>query len=49
MEEGLGEAPGLIREANAALRDLEKLVMELKDDPSQLIYRPADASVEIEP
>jgi hypothetical protein len=36
-------------ETRSALRDLEKLVMELQDDPSQLIYRPADNTVEIEP
>jgi len=49
MEEGLAQAPALMSETRAALRDLEKLVMELQDDPSQLIYRPADTSVEIEP
>jgi len=49
MEEGLAQAPALMSETRAALRDLEKLVMELQDDPSQLIYRQADTSVEIEP
>jgi phospholipid/cholesterol/gamma-HCH transport system substrate-binding protein len=49
MEEGLGEMPGLMTEARIALRDLEKLVQELQDDPSQLIYRQAENSVEIEP
>jgi phospholipid/cholesterol/gamma-HCH transport system substrate-binding protein len=49
MEEGLAEAPALMIEAQTALRDLEKLVQELKDDPSQLIYRQAENSVEIEP
>lgn len=49
MEDGLGEAPALMNETRNALRDLEKLVMELQDDPSQLIYRPADNSVEIRP
>jgi phospholipid/cholesterol/gamma-HCH transport system substrate-binding protein len=49
MEEGLGEAPALMKETRNALRDLEKLVMELQDDPSQLIYRQADNSVEIRP
>jgi len=49
MEEGLASVPDLMNEAQEALRDLEKLVKELKDDPSQLIYRQADNSVEIEP
>jgi len=49
MDEGLGEAPALMNETRAALRDLEKLVMELQDDPSQIIYRQADNSVEIDP
>ena len=38
-----------MKEAREALRDLEKLVQELKQDSSQLIYRQADNSVEIEP
>lgn len=49
MEAGLAEAPALMMDTRSALRDLEKLVMELQDDPSQLIYRPADNTVEIEP
>ena len=49
MEEGLAEVPALMIEARKTMRDLEKLVQELQDDPSQLIYRQADNSVEIEP
>ena len=49
IEEGLGEVPALMIETRKALRDLQKLVQELQDDPSQLIYRQADNSVEIEP
>jgi hypothetical protein len=49
MEEGLGEAPALMAETRAALRDLEKLVQEMQHDPSQLIYRQAENSVNIEP
>jgi phospholipid/cholesterol/gamma-HCH transport system substrate-binding protein len=49
LEEGLGSVPELMDEAQNALRDLEKLVQELQDDPSQLIYRQADNSVEIDP
>ena len=49
MEEGLAEAPALMSANPQGLRDLEKLLQELQDDPSQLIYRQADNSVEIEP
>lgn len=49
VDEGLGEAPALLRETREALRDLEKLLADLRDDPSQLIHRPPAASLEIEP
>ena len=49
LEEGLAEVPALMSEAQEALRDMEKLIQELKYDSSQLIYRQADNSVEIEP
>jgi phospholipid/cholesterol/gamma-HCH transport system substrate-binding protein len=49
LEEGLAEVPALMSEARKALRDMEKLVQELQHDSSQLIYRQADNSVEIEP
>jgi phospholipid/cholesterol/gamma-HCH transport system substrate-binding protein len=49
MQEGLGEAPALLRESRAALRDLEKLMAELQDDPSQLIHRPPADALEMDP
>lgn len=49
IEEGLGEAPELMRETRQTLRDLEKLAAELRDDPSQLIHRPPADSLEIDP
>jgi phospholipid/cholesterol/gamma-HCH transport system substrate-binding protein len=49
MAEGLGEAPALMTETRMALRDLEKMLAELKHDPSQLIYRPSANGIEIEP
>jgi len=49
MQDGLGEAPALLRESRAALRDLEKLVAELKNDPSQLLHRPPSATLEMDP
>jgi phospholipid/cholesterol/gamma-HCH transport system substrate-binding protein len=49
MEEGLAQVPALMNQTRESLRDLEKLVQELQHDPSQLIYRQADNSVEIRP
>lgn len=49
MQDGLGEAPALLRESRAALRDLEKLVAELQHDPSQLIHRPPSEALEMDP
>jgi len=49
IEEGLGEAPELMRDTRQTLRDLEKLAAELRDDPSQLIHRPPADSLEIDP
>jgi len=49
IAQGLGEAPALMQETRRALRDLEKLMAELKDDPSQLIHRPPVDELEIDP
>jgi phospholipid/cholesterol/gamma-HCH transport system substrate-binding protein len=49
VEKGLGEAPELLRDTREAVRDLEKLLAELKDDPSQLVHRPSVDTLEIDP
>ena len=49
LDEGLGEAPELMRETRQTLRDLEKLAAELRDHPSQLIHRPPADALEIDP
>jgi phospholipid/cholesterol/gamma-HCH transport system substrate-binding protein len=49
MEDGLGQAPALMRETRNTLREMEKLLAELKDDPSQLVHRPPVEEVEIDP
>lgn len=49
VEAGLGEAPELLRESRRALRDLDKLLGELREDPSRLIHRPPNDSLEIDP
>jgi phospholipid/cholesterol/gamma-HCH transport system substrate-binding protein len=49
VEEGLGEAPELISSARQALRQLEKLLQEMQDSPSQLIHRVPEEALEIDP
>jgi len=49
VADGLGEVPELMGQTRATLRELEKLVAELQDDPSQLIHRPSTDSLEIDP
>ncbi len=48
MEDGLGQVPALVTDARAALREIEKLVKDLREDPSKLIYKPNEASVDVE-
>ena len=49
LEEGLAEAPALMQQARAALRELDKLVAELRHDPSQLVHRRPEDTLEVEP
>ena len=48
MEDGLGQFPALVNDARATLRELEKLVKDLRQDPSKLIYQPGENAVELE-
>lgn len=48
MGDGLGQVPALISDARATLRELEKLVKDLREDPSILIYKPNEKTVEVE-
>jgi len=48
MEDGLGQFPALVSDARATLREIEKLVKDLREDPSQLIYKPSEDAVEVE-
>ena len=49
MEQGLGETPALLSETRSTLRDLEKLLSDLQDDPAQLIHRTPTEALEIDP
>jgi len=48
LEDGLGQVPALVSDARSTLREIEKLVRELREDPSALIYKPRQDSVDVE-
>lgn len=48
MEGGLGQLPALVTDARTTLREIEKLVKELREDPSRAIYQPQEDAVEVE-
>lgn len=48
MQDGLGQVPELVTDARAALREVEKLMDELRENPSRLMYKPNEDSIEVE-
>ncbi len=46
---GLGQTAALIADTRSTMRELEKLLAELREVPSQLIYKPQSEPVIIEP
>jgi phospholipid/cholesterol/gamma-HCH transport system substrate-binding protein len=48
MEDGLGQVPALVADARATLREIEKLVKDLREDPSRLVYKPNEDTVDVE-
>ncbi len=48
LNNGLGRVPALVSDARDALRDLEKLLQELRDDPSSLVYKPVDDAINLD-
>ena len=49
IDNGLGQVPELIYDLRSTLRDVQKLLHQLKEDPSQLIHRPPDDALEVKP
>jgi len=49
IDNGLGQAPDMIFELRSSLRDLQKLLRQLQEDPSQLIHRPPNDALEVNP
>jgi len=48
MGDGLGQVPALVAEARAAIREINKLMSDLRENPSALIYKPNEEAVEVE-
>jgi len=48
MEDGLGQVPALVSDARASLREIEKLIRDLREDPSALIYKPNEDAIDVE-
>lgn len=46
LDRGLGQLPELLAETRRTVRDLEKLLGSLEDDPSQVIFQPRQQPVE---
>ncbi len=47
LEDGLGQMPALISDARATLREVEKLVRDLRANPSKLIYQPNEEGIDV--
>ncbi len=46
---GLAQVPALIADTRNTMRQMEKLLAELRENPSQLVYKPADDPVVVDP
>jgi phospholipid/cholesterol/gamma-HCH transport system substrate-binding protein len=47
MQQGLPQIEALARDGRAAARELQQLARSLRENPTQLLYQPANAAVEI--
>ena len=48
MGDGLGQVPALVSDTRQLLREIEKLVKDLQQDPSSLIYEAQENSIDVE-
>ncbi len=46
---GLAQTPALIADTRNTMRELEKLLADLRENPSQLVYKPQSEAVIVEP
>lgn len=49
IDNGLGQVPEMIYDLRSTLRELQKFLRQLQDDPSQLIHRPPSDALEVNP
>lgn len=49
IDDGLGQTPELMFDLRSTLRDLQKLLQQLQQNPSQLIHRTPDDALEVPP
>ena len=47
MEDGLGQVPALVADARSMLREVEKLIKDLREDPSMLVYKPNEEDIDV--
>lgn len=48
MADGLGQVPALITDMRSTMREIEKMVKDLREDPSVLIYKPREETIDVE-
>ena len=48
MANGLGQVPELVSDARRTIRELDKLIQVLRENPSSLVYKQADSAVPLE-
>jgi len=48
MGDGLGQIPELVSDARRSLREIEKLIKDLRENPSTLIYKPNEDAIDVE-
>ena len=48
LSKGLGQVPELISDARNALRDIEKLLQDIREDPSGILYKTEESGVTTE-
>lgn len=48
MANGLGQVPELVSDARRTIRELDKLIQDIRENPSSLVYKQADDAVPLE-
>lgn len=48
LNNGLGQVPDLVSDARDALREMEKLLKDLREDPSSLVYKSSEDGIEVD-